>query len=134
MGAATSECPHTKDSFSYFSLPKGLVGTRSTGEVKIKGINFHCLLDTGSQVTTISHFFYNTHLSDHKIKPINDLLEIEGANGQRVPYIGYVELCLTFPPEFTGEEMDINTLALVVPDLRSSQPPVDWHQHFGCCV
>lgn len=100
------------------------MGTRSTGAVKIKGTNFHCLFDTGSQVTTVSHSFYNTYLSDHEIKPLNDLLEVEGANGQSVPYIGYVELRLTFPPEFIGEEMDIETLALVVPDLQSSEPSV----------
>lgn len=124
MGAANIECPHTKHAPLRPPLPKGLVGTRSTGEVKIKGAQFACLFDTGSQVTTVSHSFYNTYLSDHDIKPLNNLLEVEGANGQSVPYIGYVELSLTFPPEFVGEEMEVDTLALVVPDLRSSQPPV----------
>ena len=124
VGAAIHECPHTKHPSPRPPLPKGLVGSRSTGEVKIKGTNFHCLYDTGSQVTTVSHSFYNTYLSDHEIKPLDELLEVEGANGQCVPYIGYVELSLTFPPEFIGEEMDIDTLALVVPDLRSSQPSV----------
>lgn len=123
-GAATNECPHVEYSSPRWPLPKGLVGTRSTGEVKVKGTTFHCLFDTGSQVTTVSHSFYNTYLSDHEIKPLTNLLEVEGANGQCVPYIGYVELCLTFPPEFIGEEMDIDTLALVVPDLRTTQPPV----------
>lgn len=123
VGAAINKCPHSTP-LPRLPLPKGLVGTKSTGEVKIKGTNFHCLFDTGSQVTTVSHSFYNTYLSDLAIKPLNDLLEVEGANGQSVPYIGYVELSLTFLPDFVGEEMDIDTLALVVPDLRTSQPPV----------
>nr|XP_061828743.1 uncharacterized protein LOC133614632 [Nerophis lumbriciformis] len=117
-------CPHSRHSTFQASIPKGLVGTRSTGVIKIRGANYHCLFDTGSQVTTVSHSFYNTYLADHEVKPLNNLLEVEGANGQSVPYIGYIELGITFPAEFVGEEMDINTLALVVPDLRSSQPPV----------
>lgn len=56
------------------------MGTRSTGEIGIKGMNFNCLFDTGSQVTTVPHSFYNTYLSVHEIKPLNNLLEIEGAN------------------------------------------------------
>lgn len=45
------------------------------------------------------------------------LLEVECASGQNAPYISYVELSLTFSLEFVGEEMDVKTLALVVPDL-----------------
>ena len=55
-------------------LPRGLVGTKSTGQVQIKGCQFNCLFDTGSQVTTVPHSFYNAFLSDHEIKPLNDLL------------------------------------------------------------
>lgn len=36
-----------------------------------------------------------------------------------MPYLGYVELDLTFPEEFLGEETVVPTLALVVPDLDS---------------
>lgn len=103
-------------------LPRGLVGTRSTGQIQIKGDCFNCLLDTGSQVTTVPHSFYNTYLSDHEVKPLNDLLEIEGANGQSVPYLGYIELNITFPPDFLGSTVTVDTLALVVPDLEWSQP------------
>lgn len=76
-----------------------------------------CLLDTGSQVTTIPLSFYNSHLSQHPMQPLNHLLEVEGANGQAVPYLGYVQLTLKFPQEFLGTENEVSTLALVVPDL-----------------
>lgn len=114
VGAAKSR-PQSR--FVY--LPKGLIGTRSTGEIKIKGEDFCCLYDTGSQVTTVPHSFYNAHLSDHEIKSLEDLLEVEGANGQLVPYLGYIELNITFPADFFGEPVDVSTLALVVPDVET---------------
>ena len=83
------------------------------------GVNCNCLLDTGSQVTTISASFYQTNLSETPIQPI-DTLEVEGANGQNVPYLGYVSLSLKFPKNFIETEPEVSTLALVVPDLRSS--------------
>ncbi len=81
----------------------------------------NCLLDTGSQVTTIPSSFHKAHLADHPVMPLKALLEVEGANGQSVPYLGYVELTLTFPKEFLGVEAEIDTLALVVPDLVGVQ-------------
>lgn len=44
-------------------------------------------------------------------------MEVEGANGQSVPYLGCVELNLIFPKEFLGTDIEVTTLALVVPDL-----------------
>lgn len=54
--------------------------------------------------------------------PINllgDLLDVEGGNGQSVPYLGYVELSITFPKDFVGSDINVNTLALVIPPLRA---------------
>lgn len=121
--AVSHQCPR-KQNLSMISLPKGLIGTKSTGQVKIKGTEFHCLYDTGSQVTTVTHSFYNTYLSDHPINPLNNLLEVEGANGQSVHYLGYVELAVTFPAEFLGQAVNVDTRALVVPDLKTAQPPI----------
>lgn len=92
------------------------------GQIQIKGTNFSCLLDSGSQVTTVPHSFYNTHLFDHEIMSLNNLLEVEGANGQNVPYLGYIELNLTFPPDFLGSPIEVDTLALVVPDTKTTHP------------
>lgn len=104
-------------------LPPKLVGTKCTAQVSIEGNQVNCLLDTGSQVTTIPLSFFQTHLSHHSLKSLDDLLDvelqIEGANGEAVPYLGYVELNLTFPEEFLGEETEVPTLVLVVPDVSS---------------
>lgn len=101
-----------------YNLPKGLVGSKCTAVVSISDVNVNCLLDSGSQVTTVTESFYKQNLSDHNLNPLHDLLEVEGAAGQPIPYLGYIELCITFPKDFLGADIDITTLALVVPDAH----------------
>ncbi len=79
----------------------------------------NCLLDTGSQVTTIPKSYYDKYLRKHPMKSLEYLLEVEGANGQAVPYLGYVELNLKFPKNFLGVEAEVPTLALIVPDFTN---------------
>ena len=102
-------------------LPRGLVGTKYTAQVTIADQEVNCLLDTGSQVTTVPLSFYEQHLSSQDIKSLNNLLGVEGANGQEVPYLGYIELSVTFPKEFVGVDTEVPTLALVVPRLRAEE-------------
>lgn len=78
------------------SLPKGLVGVKCTAQIIIDGKEVDCLLDTGSQVTTVPQSFYEAHLSDYPLKSLENLLEVEGANGQVVPYLGYTELTFLY--------------------------------------
>lgn len=47
---------------------------------------------------------------------------MEGAAGQCVPYLGYVEVAMTFPKDFLGSDFPVQTLALVVPDVRPDYP------------
>lgn len=96
------------------------MGSQSTANIIVNGVDCHSLLDTGSQVTTVSQTFYDTHLSDHTIHPVSDLLEIEGANGQCVPYTGFVQINVKFPKELILSEPEIQTLALIVSDVRSN--------------
>lgn len=103
-------------------LPHGLVGPRCTAEVEIAGNKYQCLLDTGSQVTTVPASFYKHHLHNEPIHPLNDLLQIEGAAGQSVPYLGYVDLAIKFYEDFLGKDIEVSTLALVVPDLHPDPP------------
>lgn len=98
-------------------LPRGLVEMKCTAQLFVEGNPVNCLLDTGSQVTTIPLSFYQDYLSNHPMKSLESLLEVEGANGQSVPYLGYVELTLAFPKEFLGVKAEVTTLALVVLDL-----------------
>lgn len=108
-----------------FSLPKGLVGSKCTALVSIAGVNVNCLLDSGSQVSTVSESFYRQNFPDQSLKPLYNLLEVEGAAGQPVPYLGYIEMSITFPKECLETETEIPTLALVIPDVHpDSQIPV----------
>lgn len=78
-------------------LPRGLIGEKCTAQVNVAGVMCDYLLDTGSQVTAITKSFYNENLYSQPIHSLNDLLEVEGADGQNVPYLGYVELTITSP-------------------------------------
>lgn len=119
--------PNAKQNTSSYShstkyrskIPKGLIGEKCTSNVTVSGVNCNCLLDTGSQVTTVSTAFYKEHLSEQPIQPFN-LFDVEGANGQFVPYLGYVEVNIGFPKDFIDTAPEVSTLALVVPDLRSN--------------
>ncbi|KAK3505584.1 hypothetical protein QTP70_005014, partial [Hemibagrus guttatus] len=46
--------------------------------------------------------------------------EVEAANGQLVPYLGYIEVDVVFPKEFLGTEIKLSTLALVTVDTGGS--------------
>lgn len=98
------------------------MGTKCTAQITIEGKEVNCLLETGSQVTTIPLSFYKGHLPHHRLKSLDDLLdvelEVEGANEEAVPYLGYIELNLTFPKELFGKEIEVPTLVLVVPDVN----------------
>lgn len=111
---------HQINQASHASLPKGLIGAKYTASVLIDGQAYNCLLDTGSQVTTISQSFYENHLAGLEIHPLGELLEVEAANGQTVPYSGFIELDITFPEKCFGAKLTVPTLALVVPDIRSN--------------
>lgn len=52
------------------------------------------MLDTGSTVTTLSRSFYDKHLSHIEIQPLSNILKIECADGNHLPYDGYVEIDL----------------------------------------
>lgn len=98
----------------------GLVGPRCTALLVIDGTPCECLLDSGSQVTTVSESFYNSYLQSHSILSLDDLLEIEGAGGQVVAYLGYLHLSIEFPEEIAGRTAEVRTLALVVPDCKTN--------------
>lgn len=68
---------------------------------------------------TVPHSFYEQHLAKQEIKPLHDL-EVEGANRQSVPYLGYIEMTIIFPQALLGVSIKVHTLALVVPDIRAN--------------
>lgn len=67
-------------------------------------------------------FFYNKHLFHQPVQPLHEPLHVEGAAGQNVPYLGYIETTVTFPKDFVGGVIIVPTLALIVPDVRPGFP------------
>ena len=62
-----------------------------TTTIKLHGNDFTCLLDTGSEVSTISESFYHNHLSNLEINT-QKTLRLEAANNIQIPYLGYIEV------------------------------------------
>ena len=107
------------------SIPPGLIGPRCAAYVFLEGVPCESIIDTGSQVTTVSECFHKNHLSRLPVHPIHALLEIEGAGGQQVPYLGYIEARVTFPLSVSGREEELVVLALVVPECQfNSRTPL----------
>jgi len=74
------------------------------------------LIDTGSQITTVSQQFYEEFLSNLTMHSIDDILKVEGAGGQDIPLLGYVEADIAFPEQTSGVKDPIPTIILVVPN------------------
>ncbi|CAI5680231.1 unnamed protein product [Oreochromis niloticus] len=115
---------HVFDMPSYDCEPVPLPNTKSNETSKLEK-KCESIMDTGSQVTTVSECFHKNHLSHLPIHPIHALLEIEGAGGQQVPYLGYIEARVTFPLSVPGREEELVVLALVVPECQfNSRTPL----------
>lgn len=69
-----------------------LIGEASEVQIKIDEIITTALCDTGSCVSTCSEDFYKKHFSDKELKPLNNILNIECADGSKLPYTGYIEV------------------------------------------
>ena len=72
------------------------------------------LIDTGSVVSTITKSFYDT-LTDVPLFPLGNLLEIETATGNLLPYHGYIESFIQIPGL---QNFEATALFLIVPDTR----------------
>ncbi len=72
------------------------------------------LADSGSMVTTIGEAFWKKHFPECLLHPLGDLLDVQGAGGHELPYLGYVILPVSLP--FDDTEAIIEVPLLVVPD------------------
>ena len=60
-------------------------------EVLFQGIPINCLIDTGSQVTTITESFFR-RLSYCNLLDVGNWIRVTGANDLAVPCLGYIEV------------------------------------------
>lgn len=102
------------------SLISKIVGDRCESSVFIDGIETCCLLDSGSQVSTVSESFYRNHLANTRtLESLQQVINIEGAGGNLLPYIGYVSANVSFPGKPSDDETT-ECFFLVCPDTSFS--------------
>lgn len=80
------------------------VGKCPEVEIHAGGVAIRCLLDTGSNVSTLTESFFKKYLhgEDKDMHCTSKWLKITAANGLPLPYLGYVEL-------------DIQVMGLTIP-------------------
>ena len=88
-----------------------LVGRANEENIFINGQPVTALLDTGSQVTHVSHDYCVANGID--INPIAKLVNIEGTGGDSIEYVGYAEASLSLP--MGSHTFNIDALLLVLP-------------------
>ena len=106
----------SKSPKNYFNSHKNiqLVGNTHETNVIVEGISTCGLIDTGSQITTVAHWFYDQHFKDSDMETIEDFLDIKLADGKALPYLGIVLLHLVFPD--VGETISFVTPVVIVSD------------------
>jgi hypothetical protein len=73
-----------------------IVGNSNEATVKVDELQAKALIDTGSGISTISEAFYRENLSHRELQSFYDILQIECANGDTLPYlhVGFIEVDL----------------------------------------
>lgn len=79
-----------------------IVGNSNEADVKVDGKKAKALVDTGSGISTISEKFYRENLQHRELHSLYDILQIECANGESLPYLGFVEV------DFESDGIPIN--------------------------
>lgn len=74
-----------------------LVGETNTSSCCINGKVCDALYDTGSQVTTVTEEYWRRELKDCELQSLNAMLQLTGAAGQNVPYIGFIAVTMSWP-------------------------------------
>ncbi|KAJ8401402.1 hypothetical protein AAFF_G00386330 [Aldrovandia affinis] len=90
--STTSTGPTTATSFlveEHQAEPRSACGSCLTLDVLIDGVKTRCLLDTGSEVTTISAAYFQEQFEGKKLSPAN-WIKLTAANGLDIPVIGYL--------------------------------------------
>ena len=88
-----------------------LVGPRCESVLSIFGVSARCLLDTGSQVSTVSSSFFEEKIAAKApLQTMDQLINIEVAGGHDLPYKGFVAVQVSFHKSVTGSSEPIDVL------------------------
>ena len=109
-GVTESDMAKQKDP-NHMGVWERLVGRANEENIYINGQPVTALLDTGSQLTHVSHDYCVAN--GIVIHPIAKLVNIEGTGGDSIDYVGYAEASLSLP--IGSHTYDIEALLLVLP-------------------
>ncbi|KAK3753252.1 hypothetical protein QZH41_004468 [Actinostola sp. cb2023] len=82
----TQKEPDTQDIY------ERAVGKCPVVVVDMGGVQVNCLLDSGSEVSTITESFFKKHFQGKDLLCTSGWLTLTAANGLDIPYVGYFEL------------------------------------------
>ena len=99
---------------AHMGVQEKLVGRANKEKNFINGQPVTALLDTGSQVTHVSHDFCLAN--GVEVHPLSKLINIEGTGGDSIEYIGYDEASLCLP--MGSQDFNIEALLLVLPSTE----------------
>lgn len=118
VNIATGISPQEREQSNNIDTPYSkLVGVANESVILIEGIESQCLVDTGSQLTTVAESFYHDKLGHLSLRPMSEIFGedefvMRSAGGHSLPYLGYVEAQVVVP----GIPQTIEALLLIVPD------------------
>ena len=107
-----------------------LVGNCPEAKIQLGSVSTNCLLDSGSEISTVTESFFKESLesSGKAIKNISGWMKIKAANGLDIPYLGYIEVNISVfgiefpnlgmlvvkdPPSLTVQARKENTPVLI---------------------
>ena len=102
-----------------------LIGEKCLLNCKMNGIKIKFLLDTRAQVSLIPKAWLNTHLNEHKISKIEEILDpcdklrVQWGNQAETPFVGWVDI--TFELTGHGDEESQRLQIPLLKKLYSSQ-------------
>ena len=84
-----------EDSYDRLNIFNKAVGKCPEVEVLMEGQPIRCLIDTGSQVSTVTETFFRQLLKEKpQLLDVTKWLRVKGANELDVPYIGLIEVSI----------------------------------------
>lgn len=100
-----------------------LVGNANESDVIVNQVKCKALLDSGSMISTIAEPLLSRLKPCPTLKKVDDLLTVSVANGDRLPYLGYVEVVLEIP-YLEGTSFPVPMLVVASTEYNSQVPLV----------
>lgn len=76
---------YDQDLLGSFYNEKKLIGPSLCIDFRVEGVTTAALLDTGSTVSTVTDIFHRQKLEHLTVRPLQEMLRIESADGQLLP-------------------------------------------------